>query len=70
MNGLHEKNIAVVGVGFPATNMTEERVRVCLSAGHTKEMLDEALEAIDQMADFVGIKYSQKKRFSNQEIIY
>jgi 7-keto-8-aminopelargonate synthetase-like enzyme len=31
---------ATVGVGFPATKMTQERARFCISAGHTKEMLD------------------------------
>ena len=36
-----EYNLAAVGVGFPATKMTQERARFCISAGHTKEMLDE-----------------------------
>ena len=37
---LREKKIAVVAVGYPATPIVEARVRVCLSAAHTKEMLD------------------------------
>ena len=34
------KKIAVVVVGFPATSIVESRARICLSASHTKEMLD------------------------------
>lgn len=33
--------MGVVVVGFPATPMTKCRARFCLSASHTKEMLDE-----------------------------
>ena len=35
-----EKNIAVVAVGFPATSLAGGRVRFCVSAAHTREMLD------------------------------
>jgi serine palmitoyltransferase len=42
-----ERGIAVVSVGFPATSLTGGRVRFCLSAAHTRPMLDRALEAID-----------------------
>lgn len=35
-----EHGVAVVTVGFPATELTGGRVRFCLSAAHTKEMLD------------------------------
>jgi 7-keto-8-aminopelargonate synthetase-like enzyme len=35
-----ERGIAVVTVGFPATNLPGGRVRFCLSAAHTREMLD------------------------------
>jgi serine palmitoyltransferase len=35
-----EKKVAVVTVGFPATELTGGRVRFCLSAAHTREMLD------------------------------
>ena len=37
---LLEKKIAVVVVGFPATPITLARARFCISASHTKEMLD------------------------------
>ncbi|CAH2255515.1 serine palmitoyltransferase 3 [Pelobates cultripes] len=35
-----ERKIGVVVVGFPATPITEARARFCISASHTKEMLD------------------------------
>ena len=35
-----KRGCAVVTVGFPATLLTESRVRFCISAGHTKDMLD------------------------------
>ncbi len=35
-----KRGCAVVTVGFPATALTDSRVRFCISAGHTKEMLD------------------------------
>lgn len=37
---LLKKKIAVVVVGFPATSIIEARARICLSASHTREMLD------------------------------
>lgn len=36
-----KRNIGVVVVGFPATPIIESRARFCVSAAHTKEMLDE-----------------------------
>lgn len=56
-----KRGIAVVTVGFPATRLTESRVRFCLSASHTKEMLDEALKAIDEVGDLLLLKYSSRK---------
>jgi hypothetical protein len=35
-----ERKIGVVVVGFPATPLTEARVRFCVSSAHTQEMLD------------------------------
>uniref|UniRef100_A0A1I7XUJ1 ADF-H domain-containing protein n=1 Tax=Heterorhabditis bacteriophora TaxID=37862 RepID=A0A1I7XUJ1_HETBA len=34
------RGVGVVVVSFPATDMTESRCRFCVSAAHTKEMLD------------------------------
>lgn len=35
-----KRGVATVGVGFPATPLVEGRTRFCISASHTKEMLD------------------------------
>lgn len=35
-----KRNVGVVVVGFPATPIIESRARFCLSAAHTKEILD------------------------------
>lgn len=35
-----ERKIGVVVVGFPATPITEARARFCLSAAHTRAMLN------------------------------
>ena len=56
-----DKGIACVSVGFPATSLTGGRVRFCLSAAHTREMLDKVLEAIDECGELIGLKFSQKK---------
>lgn len=34
------RNIGVVVVGFPATPIIESRARFCISAAHSKDMLD------------------------------
>ena len=65
-----KRNVACVTVGFPAVNITEERARFCMCAGHTKEMIDEALEAIDEIGDYMRIKYSTQKKFKGIEIEY
>ncbi|XP_075060064.1 serine palmitoyltransferase 3-like isoform X2 [Mixophyes fleayi] len=57
-----ERKIGVVVVGFPATPIAEARARFCISAAHTKEMLDTVLDAIDEMGDFLRLKYSRHSR--------
>ncbi|KAI4462744.1 class ii aminotransferase/8-amino-7-oxononanoate synthase [Holotrichia oblita] len=59
---LIEHKIATVGVGYPATPFLEARIRICLSAAHTKEQLDYALYVIEKVADQIGLKYSRKPR--------
>ena len=39
-----EHNVAMVMVGFPATPVLLVRARLCISASHTQEDLDYALE--------------------------
>ncbi|GLG98501.1 Serine palmitoyltransferase 2 [Gryllus bimaculatus] len=59
---LKQRRIAVVGVGFPATPLMEGRIRICLSAAHTKEQLDAALETFEEIANTLGLRYSQQRR--------
>jgi serine palmitoyltransferase len=48
----------------------QERARFCISAGHTKEMLDEALEGVDKVGDYIHLKYAKHKaKISPSEII-
>ncbi|XP_063774612.1 serine palmitoyltransferase 3-like [Pseudophryne corroboree] len=64
-----EKKIGVVVVGFPATPITEARARFCISAAHTKKMLDTVLDALDEMGNFLRLKYSRHSR-SDRPAIY
>lgn len=61
-----ERNVAVVGVGFPAAPLYMGRLRFCISAGHTKEQLDTAIGIIAEFADQFGLKYSKKPRFEGE----
>jgi len=70
VNGLMELGIASVGVGYPATEMTEERARFCISAAHTKDMLDRALAAVDVVAERCHVKYSRKHKYQRAQIVY
>jgi serine palmitoyltransferase len=46
---MKKRGIAVVVVGFPATNLTESRSRFCLSAAHTREDMEDALRKLDEV---------------------
>nr|CAD7257540.1 unnamed protein product [Timema shepardi] len=59
---LSARKIATVGVGFPATPLMKGRIRFCLSAAHTKEQLDYALDVIEERANTLGLRYSQLPR--------
>ncbi|XP_048046745.1 serine palmitoyltransferase 2 [Megalobrama amblycephala] len=56
-----KRNIGVVVVGFPATPIIESRARFCISAAHSKEMLDRALDVISEVGDLLQLKYSRHK---------
>nr|CAG4709230.1 unnamed protein product [Naegleria fowleri] len=60
-----EEGIAVVVVGAPATETLNSRVRFCVSAAHTKEDIDFALEKLDRLGDWTASKY---KLFKSQTI--
>ena len=71
VHGLFKKNIATIGVGYPATDVAEERTRFCVSASHTKEMLDKVIDSIQELSDQdLHICYSRKKKYVNAEIVY
>lgn len=57
---LIKEKIATVGVGYPATPLMQGRIRICLSAAHTKEQLDHALDVIEKVANKLGLRYSRK----------
>ncbi|KAL0967574.1 hypothetical protein UPYG_G00253960 [Umbra pygmaea] len=57
-----KRNIGTVVVGFPATPIIESRARFCVSAAHTRDMLDTALEAINEVGDVLQLKYSRHQR--------
>lgn len=53
----YKRKLAVVVVGFPATPLVLSRARFCISAGHKREDLVEALKQIDEVADVLKLKY-------------
>nr|XP_033795534.1 serine palmitoyltransferase 3-like [Geotrypetes seraphini] len=63
-----KKKIGVVVVGFPATPITESRARFCVSAAHTKQMLDTVLNELDEIGDFLQVKYSRHSKSSRPEL--
>jgi len=51
-----DRGLAVVVVGAPATPIITSRVRFCLSAAHSQQDLDYALEKIDEIGDLLQLK--------------
>lgn len=56
-----KRGLGTVVVGFPATPIIEARARFCLSAAHDKEMLDKAIEVVDEVGELLKMKYSRRK---------
>jgi serine palmitoyltransferase len=52
-----KRGIAAVVVGAPATDISEGRVRFCLSASHSRKDLEEALEKLSEVGDLTRTKY-------------
>ena len=44
-------------LSYPATPLLLARARFCISAGHTREDMDFALEQIEAVADLCHIRY-------------
>mmetsp|Transcript_15921 Transcript_15921/g.44043 ORF Transcript_15921/g.44043 Transcript_15921/m.44043 type:complete len:668 (+) Transcript_15921:142-2145(+) len=53
-----KRGLAVVVVGFPAVPILESRARFCISAGHSREQLDGALDEIEEVADILKLRYA------------
>jgi serine palmitoyltransferase len=53
------EQVAVVVVGFPATSLLASRARFCISAGHTREQLERALDSISDIGDRLMLKYGE-----------
>ena len=52
--------LAVVVVGFPAVPLFQSRARFCISAGHTREQLDNALGKIAEITKMLKLRYHTK----------
>mmetsp|Transcript_3800 Transcript_3800/g.5654 ORF Transcript_3800/g.5654 Transcript_3800/m.5654 type:complete len:624 (+) Transcript_3800:130-2001(+) len=54
-----KRGLAVVVVGFPAVPILLSRSRFCISAAHTREQLDRALQEIDEIATILKLRYAK-----------
>lgn len=54
------RGLAIVVVGFPATPLLTARMRVCISASHTKADLDYALEVFEEVAGRCHLRYCDR----------
>ncbi len=53
------KGLALVAAGYPATTLPTCRIRLCMSASHTRETLQKAVAILDEMGDAHQIKYAK-----------
>ncbi|KAE9553645.1 hypothetical protein FO519_003146 [Halicephalobus sp. NKZ332] len=65
-----KQNIGLICVGAPATAVNKARARVCLSADHTKEQLDEVLRVLDEVGEEMNIKYGKNPFPENHVVEY
>ncbi|KAK7901981.1 hypothetical protein WMY93_018750 [Mugilogobius chulae] len=63
-----ERKIGVVVVGFPATPITEARARFCLSAAHTRDMLDQVLHHLNEVGDLLCLKFSRRRHAPRRDL--
>ena len=62
------RGVATVVVGFPATPLLTARMRVCISASHSREDLDFALEMFDDLGNVCALRYGDKERNSQHVV--
>lgn len=60
---LLQANVAVVVVGFPATPLLLARARFCISAGHTREELEHAVDKITEVSNILSSRYNLSNFF-------
>ena len=53
-------HVAVVVVGFPATSLLTARVRICISACHTRSDLDYCLKVLQHAGNLTGSLMKQR----------
>ena len=56
------RGVAMVVVGFPATPLLTARARVCVSAAHSREDLDYAVDVLDEVAGLCLLRYGDRKK--------
>ncbi|CAM9498846.1 unnamed protein product, partial [Laminaria digitata] len=49
----------VVVVGFPATSLLTGRTRICVSAGHSREDLEYAMEKMEEVVEKCFLRYGR-----------
>jgi serine palmitoyltransferase len=54
-----KRGLAVVVVGFPATEIILCRARFCISAGHSREDLEFAVKTIDEVSQLLWMRYER-----------
>lgn len=58
--GVHwGNNVKVVVVGFPACSLLTGRTRICISAGHTREDLEYAIEKLEEVVHKCFLRYGR-----------
>jgi serine palmitoyltransferase len=62
---MKKRGVGVVVVGYPATPIVESRARFCLSAAHSREDIIKVLQAMDEVGDILGLKYSRQHHASS-----
>jgi len=55
----YKRGLAVVVVGFPAVPLLQSRARFCISAGHTREQLDDALAKLTEITKLLSLRYTK-----------
>jgi len=62
------RHIAVVVVGYPATPLSSPRTRFCISASHTIDDLEWALQHIQEVGDLIGVRFLKNKVHNQKQI--